>query len=741
MSTRATLRWSAGGVLAAMLSTGLDAANTTRVSTRSGALERTLLLRHTAPGSSIPDEPWLRWGMTLLPVGFEPLAVSRTGVVLGRVNNTFHRWTPADQTLLDLGAPVYEGASIYQADINARGDIAIQRYDWSRDPGWDVDWERASIDIWDADALVKREYRPPHYSYSYEWDCSIPMRASLERVRLYRLDDAGSLWVSSIARLDEWECGTYDIEGLFRVDEGGARYRIGKDGASFLTVSRSGIPGYVQFWEGLGKVTYVLNDREVPFYPAFIAENGSWIGHDRNSNGDPIAVGYPDGRTGALPADVARDVWFSNGNGDWSYRVWIDSSGAIHGRVTVDGYGRGPWAAWIPQPSSDGASIPGTYERVPYEMLELPDDWTATELCPLARGGASFDWYFAMREPTVPPGYADPVVGFAERDGERRAFLYVAPPVRLAVDGNRDGQIEFGADDATSAENPFRFWVNDDDDAEFDQNTAVYDEREQDDRLVDGSSRPDLEDELIDCERDLEDFARLWIYAKGSNPSFRSGDLKLALRWTSTGGTLPSIRLFRSVEIDGGSGYLFDEEIAYQQADWSRRTYQDPLVARGVVRGTDTLILPKELFANFGQAEAIAHVVFEACSEGTGNLQLVILDRSGVEIGDGPGVWMELHKPRRFVERFSCGEDSGGEVLTQVRMHPESGPLFAAPSRDEEKDYLLYVHGYNMQPSDKQRWLETTFKRLYWLGYKGRVGGFSMALHLWSHRPSVFRRE
>jgi hypothetical protein len=51
--------------------------------------------------------------------------------------------------------------------------------------------------------------------------------------------------------------------------------------------------------------------------------------------------------------------------------------------------------------------------------------------------------------------------------------------------------------------------------------------------------------------------------------------------------------------------------------------------------------------------------------------------------------------------------------------------MFAAPATEDEKDYVLYVHGYNIEDPLKERWIETAYKRLYWLGYKGRVGGFS----------------
>jgi hypothetical protein len=120
------------------------------------------------------------------------------------------------------------------------------------------------------------------------------------------------------------------------------------------------------------------------------------------------------------------------------------------------------------------------------------------------------------------------------------------------------------------------------------------------------------------------------------------------------------------------------------------------------------------------------NLLFEGGQAGTGELKLVILKKNGstyTEIGEGPGVWLDFKRPRELVERYSCGDAHLGAV-SPVYRHANSGQ-FPAPTKDEEKDYVLYVHGYNMDEFEKQRWIETTHKRLYWLGYKGRVGGFT----------------
>ena len=82
-------------------------------------------------------------------------------------------------------------------------------------------------------------------------------------------------------------------------------------------------------------------------------------------------------------------------------------------------------------------------------------------------------------------------------------------PVQLAVDYNRDGNIDLtGGSDQTSEDAPYRFWINDDQDSTMSGGTAIEGE-------VVPVVTPDYTDSNIQCERDLEDWTRLWISLKG----------------------------------------------------------------------------------------------------------------------------------------------------------------------------------------------------------------------------------
>lgn len=81
-------------------------------------------------------------------------------------------------------------------------------------------------------------------------------------------------------------------------------------------------------------------------------------------------------------------------------------------------------------------------------------------------------------------------------------------------------------------------------------------------------------------------------------------------------------------------------------------------------------------------------------------------------------------------ERWTVGDDPKVAPLTVPVLDSENLPHppqlgFEYPQNmDTNTPYILFVHGYNMKPWEKDRYAETAFKRLYWQGYQGRFGAF-----------------
>jgi hypothetical protein len=110
----------------------------------------------------------------------------------------------------------------------------------------------------------------------------------------------------------------------------------------------------------------------------------------------------------------------------------------------------------------------------------------------------------------------------------------------------------------------------------------------------------------------------------------------------------------------------------------------------------------------------------------------MLLRREGgsyLEIGEMPGVWLDLKTIGERYEHWSVGNGNGAapaDAAARVAAETADGRTFTYTADDpEDPRYILFVHGWNMEKWEKERFAETAYKRLYWQGYRGRFGLFS----------------
>ncbi|MFZ4774282.1 MAG: esterase/lipase family protein [Terrimicrobiaceae bacterium] len=304
-------------------------------------------------------------------------------------------------------------------------------------------------------------------------------------------------------------------------------------------------------------------------------------------------------------------------------------------------------------------------------------------------------------------------------------------PMDIAVDANRDGTIRFAGNsrssdtdlagkplDKTTPEAPFRFWCNDDDDFSIGMGGA-----ETGDHVP--VQRCDFDDAggvgVIDGKRDLEDFTRLSIYLGGLQDAITAGKIQVGLKWKNAGATPPSINVYRSAAVDGSDSYLRTEAGALAQM-------QDGFAAAKIkVEGTTAAVLPsnEDVWTGLSQDSPSKYFLFEGATEGKGQLCITIHDSEGHEIGEGPGVWLDLKDIKKMLQR--------GNALPEGIQAPhdnESGPFSGTISVDldgdfqkdlsEEKNAIVFVHGWSMTYDSYINYSETMFKRLWHQGFKGR---------------------
>jgi uncharacterized membrane protein len=309
-----------------------------------------------------------------------------------------------------------------------------------------------------------------------------------------------------------------------------------------------------------------------------------------------------------------------------------------------------------------------------------------------------------------------------------KVFLLV--PNELMVDANNDGKMSFTNaavhnKDKTKKHAPYQFWVNDDRD------------EEEDDVPVEGI--PDWTRNTIDQERDLEDFSRLWISFKGLTELVKSPGVQLQLEWQPNDGTLPwrpaegnpAIKLFPAAEADGGRKYL-------DKQNWAELQASSPYNATcGLVRRDFPLVLPlgPDVLANLTEEQPNLYFLFEGVNRGKGRLVLKLL-KNGQPLAEYPPLYMEIKDVKDMYEQWTVGDVTQPNMPvssldyqvwpsdTPIQLFGISGNPMPSPTTEEEKDYILLVHGWNASPFSKDSVGNTAFKRLFWQGFNGRFGLF-----------------
>lgn len=293
----------------------------------------------------------------------------------------------------------------------------------------------------------------------------------------------------------------------------------------------------------------------------------------------------------------------------------------------------------------------------------------------------------------------------------------------IAVDANRDGEITFDDKDKTMAEKPFRFWINNDDDDYGDGN----DTGGTFDRIP--AVNFDHQNNAIDFIRDLEDFTRIsldlpYIYWD----RIKTGEIQVGLRWSDTTGENPAINIFWQADQSGGQiPYFASIGEALNQAGASATAAQKvPMIS-----GNGASYFPKSFLDRLPINSGPIHLLFEGVSKGKGRLDLVFRVNGQDVVCNGP--WISLMDVAQFYTR-------GRASLTATQISdpwttptpptitsiPDNIPEFVAEPNETEQ-CIIHVHGWRMTELESKSWSETTFKRLWQLGYKGRFATFRWA--------------
>jgi pimeloyl-ACP methyl ester carboxylesterase len=334
--------------------------------------------------------------------------------------------------------------------------------------------------------------------------------------------------------------------------------------------------------------------------------------------------------------------------------------------------------------------------------------------------------------------------------GENVQGTGIVQVVKLVLDVNHDGVMDLtlNGPDNTSAANPYVFWRNNnfdrslydaDDDTNYDDDAmrnsyAAYTDNPK-------TPTPDYDyssyqynpngGRAISTQRDLEDFARLWVCGFTTNllNNLPYGSV-VTLSWgdmAHPNTNNPTIDLFTSIEADGGIGYLTNSDLASIQVQQSQGQVNGTYVGRiGPGQG-----IALSSFDNDGNPTWLGnYFIWCGVSNGTGGLTLTIWDPSSNILAQTTE-YVQIKDIKQMYERWTVG-DTPGEVPSLVAVNAMNDltvnsmtlPFNYEAPQDTNTPYILFVHGWNMTAEDKDRFAEAAFKRLFWQGYHGRFGVF-----------------
>ena len=448
------------------------------------------------------------------------------------------------------------------------------------------------------------------------------------------------------------------------------------------------------------------------------------VQHGQDYNGGGFPVSHVDGPL--LDQSFTEVTLWTNGQAEglarspYKVATGINDDGVIVGRDVIfdsPGFPVNHTLLWV--------KVDGTWKEKDLGISEVDDDPRVNRNIQIIRGhflhqnGHLIDLYSR-----IPAGHdnlklrglneAGSFVGQADTpNGLNHAVLLV--PVALVVDGNRDGEMSVSDPsihdaDQTTSDKPYRFWLNDDNDTDITYDGESYTPNESE-RVPPG--RPDHSLYQIVSKRNLEDFARLWIYFGGLSEAISTGEIRVALRWKNVvPGTTPAINIYPSADEEGSDDYLKDDDAAQAQISGVFSDAVRDEFNRQDVAANSIFIFRSDYWNGLTADNPKKCLLFEASAEGKGELEIVFFGQTG-QIGSGGSVWLDLKNVKKMYQR-----------VDSATAHPWQPVTFEPDPNEDRGNAIVFVHGWRMSPDGAGNFAETMYKRLWHRGFKGRFAAF-----------------
>jgi hypothetical protein len=324
-------------------------------------------------------------------------------------------------------------------------------------------------------------------------------------------------------------------------------------------------------------------------------------------------------------------------------------------------------------------------------------DWAGQKIADLVQAG----WTLKLSSSNLAGGM---VLLLTKEASLPKVFALL--PVEVVPDYNRDGKIDQADRGKVTAEKPWRFWVNSDDDSGT----------EGGDDIPENSTTPDSGNGVVDGVRDLVDFFPLHFDLKAALEVFPETEFQYFLKhesqsprpgdahpkWTPSPTFkvvwYPEAELEANTTGENGVG-SFLKNLSRAQGIAGRASNTIP---------KDGIRIPDDMLTAAKSGKGVG--LFEARFATDNPIVLEIKKNSGTTL-------VEVEMPVKISEvesmlrsRFLNENLAGG---TQGGVPSEPGNW---PDADRNGKHFIFVHGYNVSGEQARGWNSEMFKRMFWSG-------------------------
>ncbi len=550
--------------------------------------------------------------------------------------------------------------------------------------------------------------------------------------RLYKICGNDELWASpdrSLLRpssgLNQLHFGPYDSVGLAALGD----INLTPRGVIDVNAQRQVI-GWVA---GFGNPYYFVGTyaRPVDFVPIAINDQGLILGDDPGPGGG-LGAGYPKPfhNPGVYAPNIIQQadgvrlfkpMVFGDGlktylpgveDNPSARIVGLDETGNVFGSInptyTFTGslISSGQNVIWVAKPTEWGLPE-GTpaYTAIAWAHPRLGGDWLPDDVTLTASG-------IYPRDPEIHLGVA---AKLDDTQGNKSLHGFAQIPAALVVDANRDNHIRTSSEDEpdyVSASEPFRFWINDDDDRGPAEGNDIP---EQD------PNKADYNNATVDSVRDLVDFFPVYLDIKqlltmlphtGDGITYKLKQADGALNFVYTNKTKEEALDYHKQLLSTGFGPYFIQAagVATVQQITAEGVTLDSAFLTGTRDNGWGVVLVE------GRSTTYEPLVLSVEKDGATIATVSLpLNISEVEV-------MFRHVDLTDVPRtYSGGTPELPKPTVPSRI--ESPPNW--PDSQTSDKYFVFVHGYNVDAQKARGWQAEIFKRLHAMGSKARFVGLT----------------